>query len=147
MFGKLLIADRGTPALCVLRACRELGIRTVAVHSEGDRDLACVRLADESVCIGPDAPEESYLNVAALISAAELTDAEAIHPGWGPLADDGDFADAVEASGFRFVGSGPAALRVASDRVASRATMRDLGMPSVPHYERLPPASAASSPT
>ena len=131
MFGKLLIADRGTAALCVLRACRELGVRTVAVHSEADRDLAYLRLADESVCIGPAAHEESYLNGAALISAAELTDAEAIHPGWSALADDADFADAVEASGFRFVGSGPSTLRLAGDRAAIRSALRGFGMPAV----------------
>lgn len=143
MFGKLLIADRGTAALCVLRACRELGVRTVAVHSDADHDLAYLRLADESVCIGPTAPEESYLNVAALISAAELTDAEAIHPGWSPLADDADFADAVEASGFRFVGSTPSALRLAGDRAAIRSALRGLGMPAVPYHEGPPPSSTA----
>ncbi|CAG0983877.1 acetyl-CoA carboxylase, biotin carboxylase subunit [Burkholderiales bacterium] len=141
MFAKLLIADRGAAALCVLRACRELGIRTVAVHSEADRELAYLRLADESVCIGPELPADSYLNVAAVISAAELTDADAIHPGNGPLADDPDFAEAVEASGFRFVGPEPALLRLAADRMRIRSAMRDIGMPSVPYHDGPPPST------
>ncbi len=141
MFAKLLIADRGTAALCVLRACRELGIRTVAAYSEADRDQRYLSLADESVCIGPAPPEESYLNVAAVISAAELTDSEAIHPGSGPLSDDPDFAEAVEASGFRFVGSSPATLRLAADRPGIRAAVRAFGMSPVPCHEGAPPST------
>src|SRR5690554_1885306 len=104
MLGKVLIANRGEIALRILRACRELGIKTVAVHSTADRDLKHVRLADESVCIGPAPSSESYLNIPAIISAAEVTDAVAIHPGYGFLAENADFAERVERSGFIFIG-------------------------------------------
>jgi len=104
MFNKILIANRGEIALRILRACRELGIKTVAVHSTADRDLKHVRLADETVCIGPAAATSSYLNMAAIISAAEVTQADAIHPGYGFLSENADFAESVERSGFVFIG-------------------------------------------
>jgi acetyl-CoA carboxylase biotin carboxylase subunit len=107
MFDKVLIANRGEIALRVLRACKELGIHTVAIHSTVDRDLKHVRLADEAVCIGPANSRESYLNIPAIISAAEVTDAEAIHPGYGFLAENADFAEQVERSGFTFIGPRP----------------------------------------
>ncbi len=107
MLEKVVIANRGEIALRIWRACRELGIRTVAVHSTADRDLMHVRLADESVCIGPPDPAQSYLNIPALISAAEVTDSVAIHPGYGFLAENADFAEAVDRSGFIFVGPRP----------------------------------------
>ena len=106
-FKKVLIANRGEIALRVLRACRELGIRTVAVHSEADREAKNVLLADESVCIGPAPSAQSYLNIPAIIAAAEVTDAEAIHPGYGFLSENADFAQRVEASGFVFIGPRP----------------------------------------
>src|SRR5690625_4214651 len=104
MFEKVLIANRGEIALRIQRACREMGIKPVAGHSEADRDAKYVRLADESVCIGPAAPRDSYLNMPAIISAAEVTDAEAIHPGYGFLSEDADFAERVEKSGFVLIG-------------------------------------------
>ncbi|MEO1881293.1 MAG: biotin carboxylase N-terminal domain-containing protein, partial [Methylococcales bacterium] len=104
MFDKIVIANRGEIALRILRACRELGIKTVAVHSDADRDLKHVRLADESVCIGPAASADSYLNIPAIISAAEVTDAEAIHPGYGFLSENADFSEKVSLSGFTFIG-------------------------------------------
>ena len=107
MLDKIVIANRGEIALRVLRACRELGIRTVAVHSTADRDLKHVRLADESVCIGPPDAAQSYLNIPAVLSAAEVTDAVAIHPGYGFLSENADFAERVEQSGFVFIGPSP----------------------------------------
>ena len=107
MFEKILIANRGEIALRIQRACRELGIRTVVVHSEADTEAKYVKLADESVCIGPPAASASYLNMAAIISAAEVTDAEAIHPGYGFLSENADFAERVERSGFVFIGPRP----------------------------------------
>ena len=107
MFEKILIANRGEVALRIQRACRELGIKTVVVHSEADRDAKYVKLADESVCIGPPPSSLSYLNIPAIISAAEVTDAEAIHPGWGFLAENADFAERVVQSGFVFIGPAP----------------------------------------
>ena len=104
MIKKLLIANRGEIALRILRACHEMGIKTVAVHSTADRDLKHVRLADESVCIGPPSSMKSYLNIPAIISAAEVTDSDAIHPGYGFLSENADFAERVESSGFIFVG-------------------------------------------
>jgi acetyl-CoA carboxylase biotin carboxylase subunit len=104
MFDKILIANRGEIALRIQRACRELGIKTVAVHSEADKEAKYVKLADESVCIGPAASSQSYLNIPAVISAAEVTDAEAIHPGYGFLSENADFAERVEQSGFVFIG-------------------------------------------
>jgi acetyl-CoA carboxylase biotin carboxylase subunit len=132
MFDKLVIANRGEIALRVLRACSELGIRTVAVHSEPDRNLKHVRLADESVCIGPAASAESYLNVPAVLSAAEVTDASAIHPGYGFLSENADFAERVETSGFVFIGPRPDTIRLMGDKVSAIKTMRAAGVPCVP---------------
>ena len=129
---KLVIANRGEIALRILRACRELGIRTVAVHSSADRDLKHVRLADESVCIGPPPSAESYLNIPAVISAAEVTDAVAIHPGYGFLAENADFAERVEQSGFIFVGPRPETIRLMGDKVSAIREMKKTGVPCVP---------------
>ncbi|MDH5229023.1 MAG: acetyl-CoA carboxylase biotin carboxylase subunit [Gammaproteobacteria bacterium] len=132
MFDKIVIANRGEIALRVLRACREMGIKTVAVHSSADRDLMHVRLADESVCIGGAASTESYLNVPAIISAAEVTDAEAIHPGYGFLSENADFAERVESSGFVFIGPKPDTIRLMGDKVSAIDAMRKSGVPCVP---------------
>ena len=130
--GKLVIANRGEIALRILRACRELGIKTVAIHSSADRELKHVRLADESVCIGPPPSTESYLNIPAVISAAEVTDAVAIHPGYGFLAENADFAERVEQSGFVFVGPKPETIRLMGDKVSAIAEMKKAGVPCVP---------------
>lgn len=132
MFGKVLIANRGEIALRILRACRELGVRTVAVHSEADTEAKYVKLADESVCIGPAASSLSYLNVPAIISAAEVTDAEAIHPGYGFLSENADFAERVEKSGFAFIGPRPETIRLMGDKVSAKITMKEAGVPCVP---------------
>jgi acetyl-CoA carboxylase, biotin carboxylase subunit len=132
MLEKVLIANRGEIALRILRACRELGIKTVAVHSEADRDLKHVRLADESVCIGPAPSKDSYLNVPAIISAAELTDAVGIHPGYGFLSENADFAERVEDSGFVFIGPSPDSIRTMGDKVEAIKTMIAAGVPCVP---------------
>ncbi|MBW6476411.1 MAG: acetyl-CoA carboxylase biotin carboxylase subunit [Chromatiales bacterium] len=132
MFDKILIANRGEIALRILRACRELGIKTVAVHSTADRDLKHVRLADESVCIGPPPSTLSYLNVPALISAAEVTDSVAIHPGYGFLSENADFAERVEESGFVFIGPRPETIRLMGDKVSAIAAMKKTGVPCVP---------------
>ncbi|WP_248884422.1 acetyl-CoA carboxylase biotin carboxylase subunit [Acidithiobacillus acidisediminis] len=132
MFGKILIANRGEIALRVQRACRELGIRTVAVHSEPDRDLMHVKLADESVCIGPAPSDKSYLNIPAVIAAAEVTDAQAIHPGFGFLSENADFAERVERSGFVFIGPRPESIRMMGDKIAAKSAMRKAGVPCVP---------------
>ena len=132
MFEKVVIANRGEIALRVLRACRELGIKTVAVHSTVDRDLKHVRLADESVCIGPPPSLESYLNIPALISAAEVTDAMAIHPGYGFLSENADFAERVESSGFVFIGPRPETIRLMGDKVSAIREMKAAGVPCVP---------------
>ena len=132
MFEKLLIANRGEIALRIQRACRELGVKTVVVHSEADRDAKYVRLADESVCIGPAPSKDSYLNMPAIISAAEVTDAEAIHPGYGFLAENADFAERVEKSGFVFVGPRPASIRLMGDKVSAKQAMIEAGVPVVP---------------
>jgi acetyl-CoA carboxylase biotin carboxylase subunit len=129
---KLVIANRGEIALRILRACRELGIKTVAVHSSADRDLKHVRLADESVCIGPPPSADSYLNIPAVISAAEVTDAVAIHPGYGFLAENADFAERVEQSGFIFVGPRAETIRLMGDKVSAIAEMKKAGVPCVP---------------
>ena len=130
--GKLVIANRGEIALRILRACRELGIKTVAVHSSADRNLKHVRLADESVCIGPPPAAESYLNIPAVVSAAEVTDAVAIHPGYGFLAENADFAERVEQSGFIFVGPRPETIRLMGDKLSAIAEMKKAGIPCVP---------------
>ena len=132
MLEKVVIANRGEIALRILRACRELGIRTVAAHSTVDRDLKHVRLADETVCIGPPPAAESYLNMPALISAAEVTDAVAIHPGYGFLSENADFAERVEKSGFIFIGPRPDTIRLMGDKVSAIKTMKEAGVPCVP---------------
>jgi acetyl-CoA carboxylase biotin carboxylase subunit len=135
MFEKILIANRGEIALRIQRACREMGIKTVVVHSEADRDAKYVRLADESVCIGPAASRDSYLNMPAIISAAEVTDAEAIHPGYGFLSENADFADRVEKSGFVFIGPRPESIRLMGDKVSAKQAMIEAGVPVVPGSE------------
>ncbi len=132
MIDKIVIANRGEIALRIQRACRELGIKTVAVHSEADRDLKHVRLADESVCIGPAPSSESYLNVPAIISAAEVTDAQAIHPGYGFLSENADFAERVEKSGFIFIGPKPETIRLMGDKISAIEAMKAAGVPTVP---------------
>lgn len=135
MFEKILIANRGEIALRVQRACREMGIKTVAVHSEADADAKYVRLADESVCIGPAPSAASYLNIPAIISAAEVTDAEAIHPGYGFLSENADFAERVEQSGFVFIGPKPETIRLMGDKVSAKNAMIRAGVPVVPGSE------------
>ena len=132
MIKKLLIANRGEIALRILRACREMGIRTVAVHSTADRDLKHVRLADESVCIGPPSSTDSYLNIPAIISAAEVTDADAIHPGYGFLSENADFAERVESSGFIFVGPRAETIRLMGDKISAKEAMVKTNVPCVP---------------
>ena len=132
MLDKVVIANRGEIALRILRACRELGIRTVAVHSTVDRDLKHVRLADETVCIGPPPAADSYLNMPAIISAAEVTDAVAIHPGYGFLSENADFAERVEQSGFIFIGPKPETIRLMGDKVSAIRAMQEAGVPCVP---------------
>ncbi|MDX5408871.1 MAG: acetyl-CoA carboxylase biotin carboxylase subunit [Thauera sp.] len=132
MFEKILIANRGEIALRILRACRELGIKTVAVHSTADTEAKYVRLADESVCIGPPPSAQSYLNVPAIISAAEVTDAEAIHPGYGFLSENADFGERVEQSGFVFIGPRPDTIRLMGDKVSAKDAMKAAGVPCVP---------------
>jgi acetyl-CoA carboxylase biotin carboxylase subunit len=132
MFEKILIANRGEIALRIQRACREMGIKTVAVHSEADADAKYVKLADESVCIGPAQSNLSYLNVPSIISAAEVTDAEAIHPGYGFLSENADFAERVENSGFVFIGPRPETIRLMGDKVSAKNAMREANVPCVP---------------
>ncbi len=129
---KVLIANRGEIALRVLRACKELNIKTVAVHSSADADLMHVRLADESVCIGPAPSKDSYLNVPAIISAAEVTNSTAIHPGYGFLAENADFAEQVENSGFTFIGPKAETIRLMGDKVSAKDAMKKSGVPTVP---------------
>ncbi|MGI4747020.1 MAG: acetyl-CoA carboxylase biotin carboxylase subunit [Janthinobacterium lividum] len=132
MFDKILIANRGEIALRVLRACRELGIRTVAVHSTADAEAMHVRLADESVCIGPPASRDSYLNIPAILTAAHLCGADAIHPGYGFLSENAGFAEAVEAHGLTFIGPSPDHIRMMGDKITAKTAMRSLGVPLVP---------------
>ncbi len=132
MIEKVVIANRGEIALRILRACRELGIKTVAVHSEADRRLKHVRFADETVCIGPAPSAESYLHVPAIISAAEVTDATAIHPGYGFLSENADFAERVEQSGFTFIGPKPETIRLMGDKITAIEAMKESGVPTVP---------------
>jgi acetyl-CoA carboxylase biotin carboxylase subunit len=132
MFEKILIANRGEIALRVQRACRELGIKTVVVHSEADREAKYVKLADESVCIGPASSALSYLNIPAIISAAEVTDAQAIHPGYGFLSENADFAERVESSGFVFIGPRAETIRLMGDKVSAKDAMKAAGVPCVP---------------
>jgi acetyl-CoA carboxylase biotin carboxylase subunit len=132
MFQKILIANRGEIALRVQRACRELGIQTVAVHSTADAEAMHVRLADESVCVGPPAARESYMNMPAIISAAAVTGADAIHPGYGFLSENAAFAEMVEAHGMTFIGPTPAHIRMMGDKITAKAAMASLGVPLVP---------------
>ncbi len=132
MIKKVLIANRGEIALRVMRCCRDLGISTVAVYSTADRDLKHVRLADEAVCIGPPPAQDSYLNIPALIAAAEITDSDAIHPGYGFLSENADFAERVESSGFAFIGPTAQLIRTMGDKVAAIRAMREVGVPCVP---------------
>ena len=131
MFEKILIANRGEIAVRIQRACRELGVKTVGVHSEADRDAKYVRLADESVCIGPAPSKDSYLNMPAIISAAEVTDAQAIHPGYGFLSENADFAERVEKSGFVFIGPRSESIRLMGDKVSAKQAMIAAGVPVV----------------
>src|SRR5258705_166089 len=135
MFEKILIANRGEIALRVQRACRELGVKTVVVYSEADKEAKYVKLADEAVCIGPAPSNLSYLNMPAIISTAEVTDAEAIHPGYGFLSENADFAERVEQSGFTFIGPTPDAIRTMGDKVAAKQAMIKSGVPCVPGSE------------
>src|SRR5690348_4633626 len=129
MFKKILIANRGEIALRITCACKELGIRTVAVYSEADRYSLPVRFADEAVCIGPPRSSESYLNVASIISAAEVTGADAIHPGYGFLAESANFAEVCETSKLTFIGPRPDVIRLMGDKNRARKTMAELGLP------------------
>jgi acetyl-CoA carboxylase biotin carboxylase subunit len=142
MFEKILIANRGEIALRIQRACREMGIRTVVVHSTVDAEAKYVKLADESVCIGPAPARDSYLNMAAIISAAEVTDAEAIHPGYGFLSENADFAERVERSGFVFIGPRPENIRLMGDKVSAKQAMDKAGVPCVPGSEGALPEDA-----
>ena len=135
MFKKILVANRGEIALRIQRACKEMGIKAVMVYSEADRDAKYVKLADEAICIGPAPAAQSYLNMPAIISAAEVTDSEAIHPGYGFLAENADFAERVEKSGFVFVGPGPEAIRIMGDKVSAKQAMINAGIPCVPGSE------------
>ena len=144
MFDKILIANRGEIALRVLRACRELDIRTVAVHSTTDAEAMHVRLADESVCIGPPASRDSYLNIPAILTAAHLCGADAIHPGYGFLSENAGFAEAVEAHGLTFIGPSPDHIRMMGDKITAKAAMAGLGVPLVPGSDgALPDLDAA----
>ena len=135
MFNKILIANRGEIALRIQRACRELGIPTVAVHSTADAEAMHVRLADESVCIGPPAARDSYLKIPAILSAANITGADAIHPGYGFLSENADFAEMVEAHGLTFIGPAPDHIRIMGDKIAAKSAMAALGVPLVPGSE------------
>jgi len=132
MFHKVLVANRGEIAVRIIRACRELGIRSVAVYSEADRDAMHTRLADEAVCIGPAPSPQSYLNIPSIMSAAEITDTDAIHPGFGFLAENADFAEIVMASGITWVGPSPASMRTMGDKVKAKQAMQEAGVPLVP---------------
>src|SRR4030088_153376 len=142
MFEKILIANRGEIALRIQRACRELGVKTVVVYSEADKEAKYVRLADEAVCIGPAPSKLSYLHVPALISAAEVTDAEAIHPGYGFLSENADFAEKVERSGFVFIGPRPENIRLMGDKVSAKQSMSNAGVPTVPGSDGVLPEDA-----
>lgn len=141
MFEKILIANRGEIALRVQRACRTMGIKTVAVHSTADAEAKYVKLADESVCIGPPPAAQSYLNIPAIISAAEVTDSQAIHPGYGFLSENADFAERVEKSGFVFIGPRPETIRLMGDKVSAKNAMKKAGCPvflvQMVHYPKI----------
>src|ERR671914_2444932 len=132
MFEKVLIANRGEIALRIHRACKELGIATVAVHSTADEDAMHVRLADESVCIGPPAARDSYLNVPALLAACEITGADAVHPGYGFLSENARFAEILEEHNIHFIGPKPAHIRLMGDKIEAKRTVKRLGIPVVP---------------
>src|SRR5882724_642107 len=132
MFKKILIANRGEIALRVICACKELGIRTVAVYSEADRNSLHVRFADEAICIGPAKSARSYLDIPSVISAAEITNVEAIHPGYGFLSENADFAEVCETSGLKFIGPTPAVIRAMGVKDCARGIMRDAGVPILP---------------
>ena len=132
MLDKIVIANRGEIALRVLRACKELGIKTVAVHSKTDQSLMHVRLADESVCIGPNSPLDSYMNIPAIISAAEVTNSTAIHPGYGFLSENANFAEQIERSGFTFIGPSPDVIRLMGDKISAIQAMKKSGVPTIP---------------
>ena len=132
MFKKILVANRGEIALRIQRACRELGVKAVMVYSEADREAKYVKLAEEAVCIGPAASTQSYLNMPAIIAAAEVTDAEAIHPGYGFLSENADFAERVESSGFIFIGPTAKVIRMMGDKVEAIRAMKEAGVPCVP---------------
>src|SRR6202000_2164840 len=135
MFEKILIANRGEIALRIQRACRELGVKTVVVYSEADKEAKYVRLADEAVCIGPAPSNLSYLNMPAIISAAEVTDSEAIHPGYGFLSENANFAERVEQSGFPVLRPTPESIRIMGDKVSAKQAMIKAGVPCVPGSE------------
>jgi acetyl-CoA carboxylase biotin carboxylase subunit len=143
MFEKILIANRGEIALRIQRACRELGIKTVVVHSEADADAKYVKLADESVCIGPAASSQSYLSIPAIISAAEVTDSQAIHPGYGFLSENADFSERCEKSGFVFIGPRAETIRMMGDKVSAKIAMKKAGVPCVPGVEGALPDNPA----
>ena len=132
MFNKVLIANRGEIALRVLRACKELGIATVAVHSTADADSMHVKLADESVCIGPPSARESYLNIPSLLAACEITGAEAVHPGYGFLSENARFAEILESHGITFIGPKSEHIRIMGDKIEAKRTAKRLGIPTVP---------------
>src|SRR3954463_4562743 len=136
MFDKVLIANRGEIALRIHRACREMGIQTVAVHSTADSDAMHVRLADESVCIGPPAARDSYLNIPAILSAATIAGADAIHPGYGFLSENASFAEAAEAHGFTFIGPTAEHIRMMGDKIVAKQTAKELGLPLEPGSPR-----------
>ena len=135
MFNKVLIANRGEIALRVIRVCRELGVKTVAVYSEADRLSLHVKFADEAVCIGPPPSRESYLHIPRIISAAEITNADAIHPGYGFLAENSQFAEICESSGLKFIGPSPDAITAMGDKSLAKETMRKAGVPVIPGSE------------
>ena len=132
MFEKILIANRGEIALRILRACREMDIKTVTVYSQADAEAKYVKLSDEAVCIGPAPSNQSYLNIPAIISAAEVTDAQAIHPGYGFLSENADFAERIEKSGFSFIGPKAETIRLMGDKVSAKNAMKKAGVPCVP---------------
>jgi acetyl-CoA carboxylase biotin carboxylase subunit len=144
MFKKILIANRGEIALRIQRACRELGVQAVVVYSEADREAKYVKLAEEAVCIGPAPSAQSYLSMPAIISAAEVTDAEAIHPGYGFLSENADFAERVEKSGFQFIGPTPDSIRIMGDKVSAKQAMIKAGVPCVPGSEGALPEDPAT---
>ena len=137
MFKKILIANRGEVALRVLRACKEMGIATVAIYSEADKNLKHVKMADESVCIGPAESAKSYLNIPAIISACEVTDSDAIHPGVGFLAENDHFAEQVQASGYTFIGPDPESIKIMGNKISAKKSVANSGMQCVPGTGRI----------